>query len=162
MSGSDGLRELTAAQLGIWHAQQLDRANPGYNTGEYLEFRGELDSELFHRALRLTIDEAGTYATRFVLAGDEPRQHSDPAGWPLHHIDVSEAPDPRAAAEGIVIGVHGGVGRPARRAHSGATSPGCRGSRGIARSTWRATGSTPVPPPMTPGQRRSCPSCAQL
>jgi amino acid adenylation domain-containing protein len=89
-----------AAQLGIWHAQQLDHDNPAYNTGEYLEFRGDLDLALFQRALRHTIDEADTYGVRFTVDGDEPQQYVERGDdWPLHVVDVSTAPDPRAAAE---------------------------------------------------------------
>ena len=50
-------RELTAGQLGIWHAQQLDPGNPVYNIGEYLEIPGALDLGLFECALRQAASE---------------------------------------------------------------------------------------------------------
>src|SRR5258708_2512788 len=100
MSGSEGeRRELTAGQLAIWHAQQLDRDSPAYNAGEYLEFRGDLDLAVFRAALRQTVAEVDAFRLRFT-DGDEPRQYVDSSDdWPLHVVDVSAEADPRAAAE---------------------------------------------------------------
>jgi nonribosomal peptide synthetase DhbF len=93
-------RRLTAGQLGIWHAHQLGRGNPAYNAGEYVEFRGDLDLDLFQKALRHTVEEAETFRIRLTMDGNEPRQYVDRSDdWPLHLVDVSSAPDPRTAAE---------------------------------------------------------------
>ena len=49
---------LTAGQSGIWYAQQLDAANPIFNTAEYVEINGPLDPERFAAALRVVVGEA--------------------------------------------------------------------------------------------------------
>ncbi|KAB8143113.1 amino acid adenylation domain-containing protein [Chloroflexia bacterium SDU3-3] len=91
---------LLAAQSGVWFAQQLDPANPIYNTGEYLELRGPVDHALLARAIRQAVGEAEALHVRLAERGGELRQ-SPAAGetWPLHMLDLSDAPDPRAAAE---------------------------------------------------------------
>ncbi|WP_181143564.1 non-ribosomal peptide synthetase [Streptomyces cinnamoneus] len=101
MSEFDGvLQELTAAQLGIWTAQQLHPDNPIYNVGEYMEISGELDIELFERSLRLALSEAESLHIHFVGDGDSLRQYIDVSDdWPFHVLDLSAEPDPRAAAE---------------------------------------------------------------
>ncbi|MER0245715.1 amino acid adenylation domain-containing protein, partial [Streptomyces sp. HSW2009] len=57
---------LTAAQLGLWSAQQLDPASPAYLTAEYVELTGPLDEQAFLTALERTIAEADGLAVRFV------------------------------------------------------------------------------------------------
>ncbi len=92
-------RELTAAQAGVWYGQQVDPANPIYNTGDWLEIHGEIDPRLFERALRLACAEADGLHVRFAETPDGPRQFPVPRdGWPLPLIDVSAEPDPLAAA----------------------------------------------------------------
>ncbi|MEV6550600.1 amino acid adenylation domain-containing protein [Streptomyces sp. NPDC051597] len=91
---------LTGAQQGLWFAQRLDPANAAYNTAEYVEIHGPVDTALFETALRRTVGEADTFALRFTDTADGPR--SAPAtddDWPLHLVDVSGEADPRAAAE---------------------------------------------------------------
>ena len=91
---------LTAGQLGIWYAQQLDPENPIYNAAEYLEFRGDFDMALFERALRQTVAEVDALHLRFSGEGDELRQYVDASDdWPLHYVDLSSEGDPRSAAE---------------------------------------------------------------
>ncbi|MEV8474422.1 amino acid adenylation domain-containing protein [Streptomyces sp. NPDC051173] len=91
---------LSGALEGIWFAQRLDPANAAYNTGEYVEIHGPVDTELFETALRRTVAEAETFGLRLTETADGPRAHvTPPADWPLHLMDVSEEPDPRAAAE---------------------------------------------------------------
>ncbi|MFJ4584738.1 amino acid adenylation domain-containing protein, partial [Streptomyces echinatus] len=92
---------LTSAQREVWFAQQLDLDNPIYNVGGYLEVLGPVDPALFEAALRQAVGEAESLHVRFVERDGEPGQVLDPepAAWPLHHVDVSDAPDPRAAAE---------------------------------------------------------------
>ncbi|MEV7190174.1 amino acid adenylation domain-containing protein, partial [Streptomyces sp. NPDC093510] len=101
MSKADGVfHELMAAQLGIWTAQNLHPDNPIYNVGEYMEITGELDVELFERALRAALSEADVLHARFVGDGDTLRQHIEAHDdWPFHRIDLSGEPDPRARAE---------------------------------------------------------------
>ena len=46
------LHPLSAAQLGIWMAQQTDPENPSYNIAEYVEISAAIDPGLFVAALR--------------------------------------------------------------------------------------------------------------
>ncbi|NEA98887.1 SDR family oxidoreductase [Streptomyces sp. SID13726] len=94
---------LTGAQEGIWYGQQLDPRSPAYNTGEYLEIHGSVDTGLFGRALRRTVAEAEAFGLRFTDTPDGPRcAPAPPADRPLRIEDVSSAPDPTAAAEELI------------------------------------------------------------
>ncbi|WP_407836839.1 amino acid adenylation domain-containing protein [Streptomyces sp. DSM 116496] len=96
----DGHWPLSAAQSGMWFAQQLDPDNPIFTWGEYLEIRGEFDTELFETALRAVIGEAETMRARVVTGSGAVGQAVRPdTGLTLRHIDVSEEPDPALAAE---------------------------------------------------------------
>uniref|UniRef100_UPI0012EA63C9 non-ribosomal peptide synthetase n=1 Tax=Streptomyces apocyni TaxID=2654677 RepID=UPI0012EA63C9 len=91
---------LTAAQSGIWFAQQIDPESTVYNTGEYLEIHGPVDGSLFEAALRQVVAEAENLRARFVADETGPRQVIEAAPqWELCHVDVSDRPDPQAAAE---------------------------------------------------------------
>ncbi|MFJ5811469.1 amino acid adenylation domain-containing protein, partial [Streptomyces sp. NPDC093093] len=102
MSDSRGpLLPLTAAQSGVWYAQQLNPQNTIFNTGEFLEINGPVDAELFEAALRRVVTEAETLRLRFLDAEGGPAARLVPAedlDWSLHVVDVSAAPNPRAAA----------------------------------------------------------------
>ncbi|MGY0487949.1 amino acid adenylation domain-containing protein [Streptomyces sp. WG-D5] len=65
---------LTAAQSGMWFAQALDPLSPAQNTAEYLEIDGDLDPELFARALRRVVEEADALRVRVEDTPDGPRQ----------------------------------------------------------------------------------------
>ncbi|HTX85470.1 MAG TPA: amino acid adenylation domain-containing protein, partial [Streptosporangiaceae bacterium] len=101
MSGSEGEhRKLMAGQLGVWFAQQFSPDDVVYNIGEYLEFHGDLDVDLFEIALRYTVGEVEAFHLRFCGDGEALRQYiAKSDDWPLHVIDVSSVADPRAAAE---------------------------------------------------------------
>ncbi|MFC8419577.1 amino acid adenylation domain-containing protein [Streptomyces sp. NPDC057236] len=91
---------LTAAQLGVWHAQQLDPAGTAYRGGEYLEIAGPVDTARLERAVRRTLLEAETLRVRVVDGPDGPRQFIVPVGdWTLPVVDLRDEPDPLAAAE---------------------------------------------------------------
>ncbi|WSQ13144.1 amino acid adenylation domain-containing protein [Streptomyces sp. NBC_01231] len=94
-------RPLSGAQEGLWFAGRLATHTAAYNTGEYVEIHGPVDTGLFEAALRRTVREADTFALRFVETPDGPRcvPVDDPDDWPLHRVDVSAEPDPQAAAE---------------------------------------------------------------
>ncbi|WP_263251409.1 amino acid adenylation domain-containing protein [Saccharopolyspora rosea] len=90
---------LTAGQSGIWYAQQLDAANPIFNTAEYVEIDGPLDPERFAAALRAVVGEAESLRLRVVAGEDGPRQVVDPVGEvEVPVVDCSDAPDPRQRA----------------------------------------------------------------
>lgn len=91
---------LTAAQAGIWFAQQLDPDNPIFNTAEVVEINGRLDEKALEAALRQAVAEAETLHLRFGEDRDGIWQTVKPeADWPLHRIDVSSESDPWKAAE---------------------------------------------------------------
>lgn len=106
---SPSLLPLTAAQRGIWNAQQLDPTSPYYVVGEVLELRGTpeagsgTDTDLLAEALRLTVDEAETLRLRFTETTDGPRQYVDetPAETP-EILDLSDSPDPRLTAMAVI------------------------------------------------------------
>lgn len=91
---------LSAAQHGIWVGQQFDLASAVYNAGECIEIRGPLVVEHFESALRQAIDEAEALHARFVPGASGPVQFVQPrAAWQLYVADVSQMPDPWAAAQ---------------------------------------------------------------
>ncbi|MFG3697370.1 amino acid adenylation domain-containing protein [Micromonospora sp. NPDC047620] len=91
---------LSSAQSGIWFAQRLEPESAIYRASEYLEMHGAVDPEVFERALRTVVGEADALHVRFAETTDGPRQSVDGCPqWTLHRVDVSNAPDPRAAAE---------------------------------------------------------------
>ncbi|MBW7462243.1 hypothetical protein K0U00_50150, partial [Paenibacillus sepulcri] len=105
LNRQDGCRPLSGAQSGIWFAQQLDPENPIYNTGEWVEIHGPVDTACFEAALRQAVGEAESLHARFGEDRDGPWQIIDPSSdWPLHRIDVSAEPNPREAAEAWMKG----------------------------------------------------------
>src|SRR5262245_12235712 len=91
---------LSDAQLGIWFAQTIDPSNPAYNLAEYLEIAGVVDATLFETALRQVVDETEALRVSFVKGADGPAQIiGPPPDWSLARVDVSDTPDPQAAAE---------------------------------------------------------------
>ncbi|MEU5691913.1 condensation domain-containing protein [Actinosynnema sp. NPDC020468] len=90
---------LSAAQSSIWFGQQLDPANPVYNTADYVLVEGPVDAGRFEPAVRAAVAEAQSLHARFFLEHEEPRQVHDPVDWPFPVLDLSGAPDPLAAAE---------------------------------------------------------------
>ncbi|MEU1090876.1 amino acid adenylation domain-containing protein, partial [Streptomyces sp. NPDC005892] len=98
---SNERRPLTAAQQGVWYAQQLNPDN-AFVTSEYLEIHGPVDTDLFGRALVLTLDEMDTVRVRFAEDEDGLWQFPDPRPVRLEHLDLSERPDGRDAAVRIM------------------------------------------------------------
>ncbi|MER8090069.1 amino acid adenylation domain-containing protein [Streptomyces sp. NPDC058316] len=91
---------LLGAQEGIWTGHQLDTSSPAYNTAEYVVIEGPVDVDHFEAALRRAVEE--TEALHCVFMADEEGRpwQVDTATpeWHLHTADLSEAPDPHAAA----------------------------------------------------------------
>ncbi|WUH99908.1 amino acid adenylation domain-containing protein [Spirillospora sp. NBC_00431] len=93
------LHELTAGQLGVWNAQQLEPDSAIFNVGERVDIRGRLDLGLFAAAVRHAVAEAEAYRLRFRLVNGSPRQYVAHAGAPeLQVVDLGAEPDPEAAA----------------------------------------------------------------
>jgi amino acid adenylation domain-containing protein len=94
------LRPLSAAQLGVWIAQELSPGTAIYNIAEYIEIHGPIDPILFETALRQVVGETQTLHLRFEEAEDGPRQLIGAVpDWSFQIIDVSAEADPREAAE---------------------------------------------------------------
>ncbi|MDG4536195.1 non-ribosomal peptide synthetase [Streptomyces sp. AV19] len=97
--------ELTRAQEGVLSAQRIDPENPGYNVGQYVELRGELDVAALEEALRRTLAEAGGLHVR--LAEEDGRTVQvpvpfDAAAWHLPRLDTTGAASPVDAAVELV------------------------------------------------------------
>jgi amino acid adenylation domain-containing protein/non-ribosomal peptide synthase protein (TIGR01720 family) len=91
---------LTAAQTGMWLAQQVERANPVYSIAERVDITGALDPGLFERAVRAVVADAEALRLRFDEVDGDPRQAVGPV--PEHVLDIvdlSARPDPEAAAD---------------------------------------------------------------
>ncbi|MFE9007766.1 condensation domain-containing protein, partial [Streptomyces sp. NPDC007875] len=100
-------RPVSAAQLGMWVAQQLQPDSPLYNCGAYLAIDGPIDTDVLHEAVRRAVDE--TEALRSYLTEDiEDTDHTEdtrlgqlvaPAEpTSLRVRDLRDAADPEAAA----------------------------------------------------------------
>lgn len=109
MSSAESL-PLSAAQEGVWFAQQLDERSPVYVAGEYLDIRGPLDVELFERAVRRAVDSAEALHFRVAATPNGPRQFTVPEQeWTMPVVDVSDEEDPVDCARKLV---QWEVGRP--------------------------------------------------
>ncbi|WP_459751031.1 amino acid adenylation domain-containing protein [Streptomyces sennicomposti] len=101
MADRNGLQlPLTAAQYGMWLAQQVNPENPMYSIAECVEIPGGVDTGLFEDALRRTVAETEALRVRLHDGPDGPVQSvADDLDWRLDTPDVSGAADPVAAAE---------------------------------------------------------------
>ncbi|MFT7835923.1 amino acid adenylation domain-containing protein [Saccharothrix sp. BKS2] len=92
---------LTAAQQGVWFAQQLDPDNPIYKAAEAVDVDGPLDVALLEGAIRRAVDETEALRAAFLRTGQgHLRQVIDPSsGWDLPVLDLRGRADPVAAAE---------------------------------------------------------------
>ncbi|MFJ9143833.1 amino acid adenylation domain-containing protein [Streptomyces griseus] len=91
---------LLGAQEGIWTGHQLDTSSPAYNTAEYVVIEGPVDVDHFEAALRRAVEETEALHGVFTADDDGRPWQIDTAipVWDLHTADLSEAPDPHAAA----------------------------------------------------------------
>ena len=92
---------LSAAQRGVWVAQQLHPGEALYQVGVCAELPGAADATLLAAAVTRALDETPALRARFAAVdGDEVVQHIDPAPQrPLAVVDLRELADPDAAAE---------------------------------------------------------------
>ncbi|MFC4070636.1 amino acid adenylation domain-containing protein, partial [Actinoplanes subglobosus] len=82
--------ELTAAQAGVWYAQQLD-PGPAFTTAACVDIDGDVDPALFERALRHTLDDAEALRIRVTAHDGEPVQEIVAApAWDLRVLDLDE------------------------------------------------------------------------
>lgn len=91
---------LSAAQLGVWVAQQLNPSDRSFNIAGYGIIDGPMDSAQFHAALRTVLSEVDALRARFELTGEGLRQIiTDFSDWSLTELDFGDSADPMAAAE---------------------------------------------------------------
>ncbi|MFT3690097.1 amino acid adenylation domain-containing protein [Paenirhodobacter sp.] len=79
-------RPLTEAQEGLWYAQALDRANPIFNAGQYIDLTGPLDRAAFAEAFAQAVAQTPALSLRFGAQDGRPVQ------W------LAEAPELRMVA----------------------------------------------------------------
>ncbi|NYI04685.1 non-ribosomal peptide synthetase [Allostreptomyces psammosilenae] len=90
---------LTAGQLGLWYAHQLNPHTPALNVGEYLAVQGPVDAGLLREALRHTVRETATFRLRLFEDEHGVAQRVDPElDHPLRVVDLGGEEDPHAAA----------------------------------------------------------------
>lgn len=92
---------LTAGQLGIWNAQQLEPDSAAYNIAEYVELQGPLDVDIFLSALCRLVEEADLTQVRFEVTEDgsvAQRFARDPHWRPVF-VDLRGEAEPQVAAE---------------------------------------------------------------
>ncbi|MEU4178892.1 amino acid adenylation domain-containing protein [Streptomyces sp. NPDC026589] len=95
---------VTAAQREIWLAEQRSPdTRQALRLGEYLEICGPVDPATFEAALRQVVAEADALRVRLVPGEDGPVQLLErELPWTLSFVDVSDEPDPGAAARAWV------------------------------------------------------------
>ncbi|WP_233434674.1 non-ribosomal peptide synthetase [Nocardia yamanashiensis] len=90
--------ELSAAQRGIWFAQQVAGDTP-ISIAQYVEFSGDVDIAVLARAVRQAGSEFGTGGLRLVETGGVPCQVVDPGlDIDVELVDLGGRPDADAAA----------------------------------------------------------------
>lgn len=91
---------LTAAQAGMWLAQNFADGRTDYTLGQYAEIDGPIDVGLLTEAVRRTLADTDTGRGRIVRTASGPVQHLDtrPPAVP-ELVDLSDRPDPAAAAD---------------------------------------------------------------
>jgi len=91
---------VSSAQREIWFAQQRNPESPVYRVGEYIEIHGPVDEVRFEAAIRQAVTETDALQRRFFEENGELWQYTHTNGtWSLPVLDLSDRPDPRAAAE---------------------------------------------------------------
>ncbi|GAB4583049.1 amino acid adenylation domain-containing protein [Nocardia sp. IFM 10818] len=90
--------ELSAAQRGIWFAQQVAGTAP-ISIAQYVEFSGAVDVALLTRAVQQAGREFGTGCVRLIDTGGVPVQVVDPAvEIEVEFVDLRDEPNSAAAA----------------------------------------------------------------
>ncbi|WP_181768468.1 non-ribosomal peptide synthetase, partial [Streptomyces albidus (ex Kaewkla and Franco 2022)] len=91
---------MSAAGREVWREAASGRRTQGPYVAEVVEIRGPLDTSLFEDAVRVVTAESEALRLGFGDAHGEDAPHLEASGeFPLRHVDLSDEPDPRAAAE---------------------------------------------------------------
>ena len=91
---------LTAAQLGVWYARELDSKAQTNSVSLYVEILGPVDDEIFQRAVRIAIGECHCLHVHFVEDEHGVWQEFDglPDDWELPVLQFGDHPEPEQAA----------------------------------------------------------------
>ncbi|MFF0740410.1 amino acid adenylation domain-containing protein [Streptomyces sp. NPDC004111] len=93
-------KALTAAQEGIWYAQELDPESPAQNMVDCLDIVGSLRIPLLEQAFAQALAETELLRVRFGQDGEAPWQVVEPLlDYRLSVIDLRQEADPAAAAQ---------------------------------------------------------------
>ena len=97
------LLPLTDAQLNIWFHQQLDPKAVGYNIGQSIRFKGQLDLDRLAYAQQAVIGRFDNFRCRFVVINSQPFQFIDQQHQALSNFwDTRTERDPKAAAKALI------------------------------------------------------------
>ncbi|CCJ08167.1 non-ribosomal peptide synthetase [Methylocystis sp. SC2] len=94
---------LIAAQPGIWMGDQVSPTRNAFIVAQYVELKGVVDVDSFRAAIRIGLSEADTVHARFIesegrLSQIIPQRRNAGESPDPDVVDVSEEPDPEAAA----------------------------------------------------------------
>jgi len=104
--GTTEVLPLTAAQAGLWYAQQLVQDSPVYMVGQYVDLTGQVEVEVLVRAIDQTLAEADGLRVR-IHDGDEGpvQQVQTAAAAPTtEYRDLAGETDPQARATALMTG----------------------------------------------------------
>jgi hypothetical protein len=94
---------LTDAQLNVWFHQQIDPKATGYNIGQSIKFKGNLDLNRLAFAQQAVIDRFDNLRCRFVVNNDEPFQVIDEqASATTQTWDIRDLRCPEITAQKII------------------------------------------------------------
>ncbi|WP_244899356.1 condensation domain-containing protein, partial [Rhodococcus zopfii] len=90
---------LSPAQLGLWYAQHRN-PSVAINNAQYVDLRGDLDTEVLERVSRIAAGDLQSGFVRLLEIDGVPHQIVDPSlDTPLQLVDLRDAPDPEQAAD---------------------------------------------------------------
>ncbi|TBW47406.1 non-ribosomal peptide synthetase, partial [Marinobacter halodurans] len=100
IEGGAVLLPLSAAQRGVWFAQQINPAiSASFKAAEYLEINGAVDQELFEAAVRQVVEDMESLRVTIVEDADGPKQRLNTfPSWSFPIVDFCGESDPADAA----------------------------------------------------------------
>ncbi|MEE2032334.1 non-ribosomal peptide synthase/polyketide synthase [Rhodococcus chondri] len=98
LTSRKGALPLSPAQLGLWYAQYRS-PDVAINNAQYVDLRGDLDTEVLERVSRIAAGELESGFVRLVEIEGVPHQVIDPTlDTTLRRVDLRDAEDPEKAA----------------------------------------------------------------
>ncbi|MEA9602665.1 condensation domain-containing protein, partial [Polynucleobacter sp. MG-28-Ekke-A2] len=94
---------LSAGQIGIWFAQQLDPKNPAFLLGEQIDIYGEINPGLFSKSLKSVIQECESLFLTFFDSPEGPKQYvQNSVCYTLDYYDLSNSEQPLDISKFII------------------------------------------------------------